>query len=47
LVNREEFNSLCKRLADHRSGCGKRPRAKTCRRSRSSPSQRQTRRASV
>lgn len=34
LVNREEFNSLCKRLADHRSGCGKKPRAKTCRRSR-------------
>ena len=49
LVNREEFNSLCKRLADHRSGCGKRPRAKTCRRglpSRPSPHPRgQTRRA--
>jgi len=32
LVNRDEFQSLCKRLANHRSGCGKRKRAKTCRR---------------
>ena len=31
LVNRDEFGSLCKRLANHRSGCGKRKRAKTCR----------------
>ena len=31
-VNRDEFQSLCKRLANHRSGCGKRKRAKTCRR---------------
>lgn len=32
LVNREEFNSLCKRLASHRSGCGSKKRGKTCRR---------------
>ena len=32
LINRDEFQSLCKRLADHRSGCGKKKRAKTCRR---------------
>jgi hypothetical protein len=31
-VNRDEFQSLCKRLVNHRSGCGKRKRAKTCRR---------------
>lgn len=31
LVNRDEFQSLCKRLVNHRSGCGKRKRAKTCR----------------
>jgi len=33
LVNREEYGSLCKRLAEHRSGCGRKARAKTCRRS--------------
>ena len=32
LVNREEFGSLCKRLAEHRSGCARKLRAKTCRR---------------
>jgi len=32
LINRDEFQSLCKRLVDHRSGCGKKKRAKTCRR---------------
>lgn len=34
LINREEFGSLCKRLADHRSGCGSHKRGKTCRRKR-------------
>ena len=34
LLNREEFNSLCKRLASHRSGCGSKKRGKTCRRTR-------------
>jgi hypothetical protein len=34
LVNREEFGSLCKRLANHRSGCGSKTRGKTCRRKR-------------
>ena len=28
------FSALCDRLSAHRSGCGKRPRAKTCRRLR-------------
>jgi hypothetical protein len=32
LVNREEFDHLCKRLANHRSGCGRKKRARTCRR---------------
>lgn len=32
LANREEFGTLCKRLAEHRSGCGRKRRAKTCRR---------------
>jgi len=31
LVNRDEFQSLCKRLVDNRSGCGKKKRARTCR----------------
>jgi hypothetical protein len=31
LLNREEYQSLCKRLAEHRSGCGRRARARTCR----------------
>ena len=31
LVNREKFRSLCKRIRAHRSGCGKKPRARTCR----------------
>ena len=35
LVNKEQFRSLCKRIREHRSGCGKKPRARTCRRSRS------------
>ena len=35
LVNKEKFRSLCKRIREHRSGCGKKPRARTCRRSRS------------
>lgn len=34
LVNHEEFGSLCKRLANHRSGCGSKTRGKTCRRKR-------------
>jgi len=34
LINRDEFGSLCKRLANHRSGCGKKKRARTCRKSR-------------
>jgi hypothetical protein len=34
LVNREEYEHLCKRLAEHRSGCGKTSRAKTCRRTK-------------
>ena len=34
LVNHEEFHSLCKRLADHKSGCSAKKRAKTCRRTR-------------
>ena len=34
LVNKEKFRSLCKRIREHRSGCGKKPRARTCRRSR-------------
>jgi hypothetical protein len=32
LVNHEEYQHLCKRLAEHRSGCGKKARARTCRR---------------
>ena len=32
LINHEEFGSLCKRLANHRSGCGAKKRGKTCRR---------------
>jgi hypothetical protein len=31
LVNRDKFQSLCKRIRAHRSGCGKKPRARTCR----------------
>lgn len=31
LVNCEEFNSLCKRLSSHRSGCSRKKRARTCR----------------
>jgi hypothetical protein len=34
LVNKEKFRSLCKRIREHRSGCGKKPRARTCRRPR-------------
>lgn len=34
LVNKDEFQSLCKRLVNHRSGCGKKKRAKTCRKTR-------------
>lgn len=33
-ANRDEFQNLCKRLAEHRSGCGKRRRARTCRKKR-------------
>ena len=36
LVNKEKFRSLCKRIREHRSGCGKKPRARTCRRNRTS-----------
>jgi hypothetical protein len=35
LVNKEEFESLCRKLQDHRSGCGNKRRAITCRRLRS------------
>jgi hypothetical protein len=31
LVNRDTYASVCKRLVEHRSGCGKKKRAKTCR----------------
>jgi len=34
LVNQDDFNSLCKRLAEHRSGCAKKVRARTCRKTR-------------
>jgi hypothetical protein len=34
LVNKEEFESLCRKLQDHRSGCGRKRRAITCRRLR-------------
>jgi hypothetical protein len=34
LVNRDEFENLCKRLQTHRSGCGKKTRARTCRKVR-------------
>ena len=32
LVNRERFDAVCKKLADHSSGCNKTKRARTCRR---------------
>jgi hypothetical protein len=32
LVNQENYEHLCKRLAEHKSGCGKKRRARTCRR---------------
>lgn len=35
LNNKEKFQSLCKRIREHRSGCGKKPRARTCRKGRS------------
>jgi hypothetical protein len=31
LVNREKFESVCKRLEEHKSGCNKKKRARTCR----------------
>lgn len=34
LVNHEEFGDLCKRLQEHRSGCGINKRSRTCRRMR-------------
>jgi hypothetical protein len=34
LVNRDTFQGLCKALKEHRSGCGKKKRAKTCRKPR-------------
>lgn len=34
LINQEDYEHLCKRLANHRSGCGKKARAKTCRATR-------------
>jgi hypothetical protein len=34
LVNKDEFQHLCKRLVTHRSGCGKKKRARTCRKTR-------------
>ncbi len=32
LVNREKFESVCKRLTNHKSGCNKTRKARTCRR---------------
>jgi len=34
LVNRDTFQGLCKALKEHRSGCGKKKRARTCRKVR-------------
>lgn len=34
LVNRDTFQGVCKALKEHRSGCGKKKRAKTCRKVR-------------
>jgi hypothetical protein len=34
LVNRDTFQGVCKALKEHRSGCGKKKRAKTCRKTR-------------
>jgi hypothetical protein len=34
LVNHEKFEDVCKRLQDHKSGCSKAKRARTCRRIR-------------
>ena len=34
LVNRNTFQGVCKELKEHRSGCGKKKRAKTCRKTR-------------
>ena len=33
LVNQEKFESVCKKLEEHKSGCNKKKRGKTCRRS--------------
>lgn len=46
LLNREKFQSLCKRLIQARSKCGRKKRARTCRRSRPQTRRRQTRRRS-
>jgi hypothetical protein len=40
LLNREKFQSLCKRLVQARSKCGRKKRARTCRRSRQGTSRR-------
>lgn len=32
LVNRERYENVCKKLADHKSGCNKTKKARTCRR---------------
>jgi len=42
LVNKDEFQSLCKKLVNHRSGCGKKKRAKTCRKTRKLRASRKT-----
>lgn len=34
LVNHDTFQGVCKALKEHRSGCGKKKRAKTCRKTR-------------
>jgi len=34
LVNTDTFSGLCKQLKEHRSGCGKKRRAKTCRKAK-------------
>jgi hypothetical protein len=39
LINREQYNSLCKRLESHTSGCNSTKRAKTCRAKKKHPRQ--------
>jgi hypothetical protein len=41
LVNREDFSSVCRRLEEHKSGCNRKRKAKTCR--KLTPKKNQTR----